>query len=125
MKLDPRFRAPTRAWFEGTFERATLAQTQAFGPILSGESTLLFAPTGSGKTLAAFLAAIDGLLFDPVPDARARCRILYVSPLKSLAVDVERNLRAPLVGITEAALRAGHPFHTPRIAVCSGDTPAK
>ncbi len=125
MKLDARFRGPTRAWFEGTFERATLAQTQAFGPILSGESTLLFAPTGSGKTLAAFLAAIDGLLFDPVPEPGARCRILYVSPLKSLAVDVERNLRAPLVGITEAALRAGQPFHTPRIAVRSGDTPAK
>jgi ATP-dependent Lhr-like helicase len=81
---------------------------------------LLLAPTGSGKTLAAFLTAIDRLMFSPAPDKKARCRVLYVSPLKALAVDVERNLRAPLAGI--AAL--GGALHVPQVGIRTGDTPA-
>jgi ATP-dependent helicase Lhr and Lhr-like helicase len=90
---------------------------------LSGRSTLLLAPTGSGKTLAAFLTAIDKLMFTPAPEKGARCRILYVSPLKALAVDVERNLRAPLAGIAEHAGRTGASFHLPQVGIRTGDTP--
>ena len=93
-------------------------------PILSGRSTLLLAPTGSGKTLAAFLTAIDKLMFTPAPEKGARCRVLYVSPLKALAVDVERNLRAPLAGIAAEAERTGASFHLPRVGIRTGDTPA-
>ena len=93
-------------------------------PILAGRSTLLLAPTGSGKTLAAFLTAIDKLMFTQAPERRARCRVLYVSPLKALAVDVERNLRAPLAGIAAQAERAGAIFHLPQVGIRTGDTPA-
>ena len=72
----------------------------------AGDNALVIAPTGSGKTLAAFLWALDSLTRDPIPAAGQRCRVLYVSPLKALAVDVERNLRAPLAGITQTALAA-------------------
>ena len=92
--------------------------------IRAGRSTLLFAPTGSGKTLAAFLSAIDRLMFSPVPGKDARCRVLYVSPLRALAVDVERNLRAPLAGIARVAERRGEVFHLPVIGIRTGDTPA-
>jgi len=85
---------------------------------------LLLAPTGSGKTLAAFLTAIDKLMFTPAPEKGARCRVLYVSPLKALAVDVERNLRAPLAGIAAHAERTGASFHLPRVGIRTGDTPA-
>lgn len=119
------FSAPTARWFSSNFAAPTEAQAQSWVAIRSGASTLLFAPTGSGKTLAAFLSASDRLLFEPPPAKAARCRVLYVSPLKSLAVDVERNLRAPLGGIREAAREAGVPFHDVRVAVRSGDTPSK
>ena len=76
--------------------------------IARGESTLILAPTGSGKTLAAFLWCLNRLMFEPAPDAQARCRVLYVSPLKALAVDVERNLRAPLAGIANVAAARRH-----------------
>ena len=92
--------------------------------IQAGESTLILAPTGSGKTLAAFLAAIDRLMFDPVPAPLERCRVLYVSPLKALAVDVERNLRSPLVGIRQAAVRLGLPEPDVTVSMRSGDTSA-
>ena len=92
--------------------------------IAEGRSTLLLAPTGSGKTLAAFLAAIDRLMFSPEPPKNERLRVLYVSPLKALAVDVERNLRAPIAGIAAAAGAAGEAFRVPTIAIRSGDTPA-
>src|SRR4029453_17276333 len=92
--------------------------------IQAGRSALLFAPTGSGKTLAAFLAAIDRLMFAPVPAPKHRCRVVYVSPLRALAVDVERNLRAPLVGIARAAERMGEAFHALEVGVRTGDTPA-
>ena len=126
MAADPiaAFREPVRRWFQGSFERATKAQAKGWPPILAGASTLLLAPTGSGKTLAAFLAAIDRLLFSPVPPKAERCRVLYVSPLKALAVDVERNLRAPIAGITAVAGRGGTPFHVPTLAIRTGDTPA-
>jgi ATP-dependent Lhr-like helicase len=119
------FREPVRAWFAGAFEAPTRAQELGWPRILAGESTLILAPTGSGKTLAAFLAAIDRLMFAPVPPREERCRVLYVSPLKALAVDVERNLRAPLVGIARQAERMGHPFHLPEVAIRTGDTPSR
>lgn len=83
---------------------------------------LLCAPTGSGKTLAAFLWCIDRLMFAPTPTPAERCRVLYISPLKALAVDVERNLRSPLVGISNEAQRAGVEIHEPSIAIRTGDT---
>ena len=86
----------------------TAAQAGAWDAIRRGRHTLVVAPTGSGKTLSAFLAGIDGLLTSPVPEDRMRrTRVLYVSPLKALAVDVERNLRAPLIGIRQTAQRLG------------------
>ncbi|HEX5324761.1 MAG TPA: DEAD/DEAH box helicase, partial [Capsulimonadaceae bacterium] len=119
------FHLPVQAWFTASFGAPTQAQEQGWPAIQSGESSLILAPTGSGKTLAAFLVAIDKLMFDPVPKKDERCRVLYVSPLKALAVDVERNLRAPLVGVARAAERMGMPFHEPTVAVRTGDTPSK
>src|SRR5512145_1727893 len=80
------FRAPVRSWFEGSFAEPTAAQRKGWPPILAGKSTLLLAPTGSGKTLAAFLAALDHLMFDPVPPREQRLRLVYISPLKALGV---------------------------------------
>ncbi|WP_437311795.1 Lhr family helicase [Sorangium sp. So ce388] len=117
-----RFHPATQAWFRGAFSAPTPAQTHGFPPILDGASTLLLAPTGSGKTLAAFLAAIDRLMASPEPDPAERCRVVYVSPLKALAIDVERNLRAPLAGIAAAAERLGLPYRIPQVGVRSGDT---
>ena len=120
-----RFAEPTRQWFAGAFEQPTAAQTGAWDAIGGGRNVLVIAPTGSGKTLAAFLAALDRLAFGPPPQsAKKRCRVLYISPLKALGVDVERNLRAPLAGLRQAAARAGMPEPEVRIAVRSGDTPA-
>src|SRR5262249_50863405 len=84
----------------------------------------ILAPTGTGKTLAAFLWAIDRLMFSPVPAEGHRCRILYISPIKALAVDVERNLQSPLIGIAHSAQRFGVAHHQPVVAVRTGDTPA-
>ncbi|WP_437564045.1 Lhr family helicase [Sorangium sp. So ce542] len=117
-----RFHPATQAWFRGAFSAPTPAQALGFPPILDGASTLLLAPTGSGKTLAAFLAAIDRLMASPEPEAAERCRVVYVSPLKALAIDVERNLRAPLAGIAAAAERLGLPYRVPQVGVRSGDT---
>jgi ATP-dependent Lhr-like helicase len=104
------FSVTTRAWFEGAFAVPTQAQAQAWRTISKGEDVLVIAPTGSGKTLAAFLWAIDRLAATPPPaDRKRRCRVLYVSPLKALAVDIERNLRSPLTGIGQAARRLGLP----------------
>src|SRR5438552_2549582 len=118
------FHPAVEEWFAATFPSPTLAQARGWPPILEGAHTLIFAPTGSGKTLAAFLAAIDRLMFSPVPEVRERCRVVYVSPLRALAVDVERNLRAPLAGIARAAERRGETFHRPEIGLRTGDTPA-
>ncbi|GAB2680425.1 ATP-dependent helicase [Thalassiella azotivora] len=128
--LDPaavlgRFSAPTREWFTQSFAEPTAAQLGAWDAVARDEHALVVAPTGSGKTLSAFLWALDGLVTSPVPeDPLHRCRVLYVSPLKALASDVERNLRAPLTGIRHAALRLGHPEPQVRVAMRSGDTPA-
>ncbi len=98
------FSAPTRAWFTAAFAEPTQAQAQAWAAIGNGDNALVVAPTGSGKTLAAFLWAIDKLATEPVPqDPLLRCRVLYISPLKALAVDIERNLRSPLTGVGHAA----------------------
>jgi ATP-dependent Lhr-like helicase len=120
-----RFSPATRDWFRGAFAAPTPAQEGAWRAITAGDHTLVVAPTGSGKTLSAFLWALDRITTVPVPDDKAhRCRVLYVSPLKALASDVERNLRAPLTGIRHAAARLGRPVPDVRVAIRSGDTPA-
>src|SRR6202048_4441931 len=120
-----RFSSATRAWFEGTFAAPTDAQTQGWAAISRAEHTLILAPTGSGKTLAAFLWCLDQLATQPRPtDKKRRCRVLYVSPLKALAHDVERNLKAPLVGIGLAAQRLGLPPPAIDVAIRTGDTSA-
>jgi len=120
-----RFSPATRAWFTGAFAAPTPAQEGAWSAISTGVDTLVVAPTGSGKTLSAFLWSLDRLASTPVPEEpRRRCRVLYVSPLKALAVDVERNLRAPLTGIRQAAQRLELPVPDIRVGTRSGDTPA-
>lgn len=116
------FTAATRAWFTESFAAPTPAQVGAWESIAAGRHTLVVAPTGSGKTLAAFLSAID-LLLRPQQHETTGVRVLYVSPLKALAVDVERNLRSPLVGISNVAVRRGEPFTEVTVGVRSGDTP--
>ncbi len=119
------FSALTREWFTGAFTAPTPAQAGAWASISSGDNTLVVAPTGSGKTLAAFLWALDRLAGTPAPaDPRLRTRVLYISPLKALAVDIERNLRAPLAGIRQVASRRGEPEPDIRVAVRTGDTAA-
>jgi ATP-dependent Lhr-like helicase len=117
-----RFHPAVRAWFRGAFGQPTAPQQQGWAAIARGESTLILAPTGSGKTLAAFLYCLNRLLFEPRPETARRCRILYVSPIKALAVDVERNLRAPLVGIARVAEGQGAAFHLPEVRIRTGDT---
>jgi ATP-dependent helicase Lhr and Lhr-like helicase len=142
-----RFSPATQMWFRGAFAAPTDAQAGAWAAIASGDNTLVVAPTGSGKTLAAFLWSLDRLAALPAQEATeatgatpataataaptpppadpmARCRVLYISPLKALAVDVERNLRAPLTGIRQQARRLGLPEPDVRVGVRSGDTPA-
>ncbi|MGW2229521.1 ATP-dependent helicase [Streptomyces formicae] len=119
------FSPATRGWFTGAFSAPTDAQAGAWQAIAEGSDVLVVAPTGSGKTLAAFLAALDQLASTPPPaDPKKRCRVLYVSPLKALAVDVERNLRSPLTGIRQESVRLGLPEPEVRVGIRSGDTPA-
>ncbi len=118
------FSGAVRDWFEATFEAPTQAQSEGWAAIAEGRHTLIHAPTGSGKTLAAFLWTLDRLAREPRPQGtQPGVRVLYVSPLKALTYDVERNLRAPLAGIALAADKRGEP--APQIAVASrtGDTP--
>ena len=118
------FGASTTAWFEATFEGATPVQQLGWQLIARGGHGLLAAPTGSGKTLAAFLSAIDYCLHLG-PDAAPGVRVLYVSPLKALVYDVERNLRAPLVGIRQRAEIMGLATRDVGVDVRTGDTPQK
>ena len=111
------FHPAVREWFAGAFEAPTRPQMLGWPAIARGESTLILAPTGSGKTLTAFLYCLDRLMFSPEPPKARRCRVLYVSPLKALAADVERNLRAPLTGIAQVAARRGDAYVTPAIAI--------
>src|SRR6185503_13878965 len=115
------FHPAVREWFRTSFAAPTPAQEGAWPAIKAGENTLLMAPTGSGKTLAAFLTSIDDLIQRPA----GGCRVLYVSPLKALVVDVERNLRSPIAGIGHAATRLGQTLREPTVAIRTGDTPAK
>ncbi|MEU7017854.1 DEAD/DEAH box helicase [Streptomyces sp. NPDC046385] len=118
------FSPATRSWFTGAFTAPTAAQEGAWQAIGAGSDVLVVAPTGSGKTLAAFLASLDRLAATPPPaDAKKRCRVLYVSPLKALAVDVERNLRSPLTGIRQESVRLGLPEPDVKVGIRSGDTP--
>ncbi|MBM9463138.1 ATP-dependent helicase [Aeromicrobium sp. YIM 150415] len=117
------FTPATQEWFADSFAAPTPAQRGAWEAIGAGQHTLVVAPTGSGKTLAAFLSAIDRLLRPRPDDAPAGVRVLYISPLKALAVDVERNLRSPLVGISNTAVRRGEPFREVTVGLRSGDTP--
>ncbi|HEX7591096.1 MAG TPA: DEAD/DEAH box helicase, partial [Candidatus Limnocylindrales bacterium] len=115
-------------WFRSAFAAPTAAQVDGWASIAAGRHTLIHAPTGSGKTLAAFLWCLDRLAREPRP-ARTRTepgtvRVLYISPLKALIYDVERNLRAPLAGIRLAAERLGEPVPQIEVGVRTGDTPA-
>lgn len=117
-----RFTAAVRSWFLAEFETPTPVQAEAWDAIQDGENVLAIAPTGSGKTLAAFLAAIDRLVADPPSPAEPGVRILYVSPMKALAADVERNLRRPLSAIADEAAAAGLDIAAPTTAMRTGDT---
>src|SRR5690606_33158257 len=116
------FSPATREWFAGAFAAPTDVQAGAWEAIAGGAHALVVAPTGSGKTLAAFLWAIDRLAARPPADAEPGTRVLYVSPLKALGVDVERNLRSPLVGVTQTAKRLGTDAPHVSVGVRSGDT---
>ena len=128
MPLTP-FGPAARAWFESSFDHATPVQAQGWARIAAGDHALLIAPTGSGKTLAAFFYCIDrlsrGEAAAPATPRPPGVRVLYVSPLKALVYDIERNLRAPLVGVRRAAEKLGLPVRIPRVAVRTGDTPAR
>ncbi|MEX2238268.1 MAG: DEAD/DEAH box helicase [Dehalococcoidia bacterium] len=120
------FSPATREWFAGAFEAPTKAQELGWKAISGGKHTLILAPTGSGKTLAAFLWCLDRLFQSPPREAatkRTGARVLYISPLKALTYDIERNLRAPLTGIALAAERLGTPVPQVEVAVRTGDTP--
>ena len=118
------FSEPTRAWFASAFAAPTAPQSEGWPSIAAGDHTLVCAPTGTGKTLAAFLWAIDRLMSQDSTVAGEGTRVLYVSPLRALAVDVEKNLRAPLHGIRLAAERLNATVHEPTVGVRTGDTSA-
>jgi Lhr-like helicase len=118
------FHPAVQSWFERTFTAPTAVQRDAWAAITEGQHTLIAAPTGSGKTLAAFLTAIDSLVRQAsrgyIDDA---VQVVYVSPLKALSNDVERNLQLPLAGITEVLLQQGSAAAEIRAQVRTGDTP--
>ncbi len=118
------FHPVTATWFREVFEAPTAPQRLGWPVIARGESTLILAPTGTGKTLTAFLWCLDRLMLRPHSSARG-CRVVYISPLKALAVDVERNLRSPLAGIEMVARRMGVAVQAPEISIRTGDTSQK
>ncbi len=115
------FHPVTAEWFKAVFEKPTSPQALGWPAIARGESSLILAPTGTGKTLTAFLWCLDKLMLSR-PAAEPGCRVIYISPLKALAVDVERNLRAPLAGIANMARRMDVAVHDPEISIRTGDT---
>jgi ATP-dependent helicase Lhr and Lhr-like helicase len=119
------FSPAARAWFSGAFPAPTEVQEGGWRSVAAGQHTLMSAPTGSGKTLAAFFWCIDQLANEPVPPEAERCRVLYVSPLKALTVDIERNLQAPLRGIALEAERMGLKQSPITVAIRTGDTPTR
>src|SRR3989441_343849 len=119
------FSPAARAWFSGAFSAPTEVQEGGWRSVAAGQHTLMSAPTGSGKTLAAFLWCIDRLATEPVPAEAERCRVLYVSPLKALTVDIDRNLQAPLRGIGLQTERMGLTQSPVTVAIRTGDTPAR
>ena len=118
------FSTPVRDWFRSAFAEPTSVQEQGWREVGAGRHVLMAAPTGSGKTLAAFLWCLDRLSGEPTPPDAERCRVLYVSPLKALAHDVDRNLRSPLVGIRRQMESQGLQPPDISVAIRTGDTPA-
>ncbi|HXB03836.1 MAG TPA: DEAD/DEAH box helicase, partial [Candidatus Angelobacter sp.] len=119
------FAPATRAWFRAAFAEPTPVQERGWREVAAGRHVLMAAPTGSGKTLAAFLWCLDRLASEPMPAEAERCRVLYVSPLKALAHDVDRNLRSPLVGIRHQIETAGGVAPDITVAIRTGDTPTE
>jgi ATP-dependent Lhr-like helicase len=122
--VSEQFHPAVAAWFSSAFSGPTPAQLEAWPAIRAGKHTLVAAPTGSGKTLAAFLSAIDDLVREGLERPLAdETYVVYVSPLKALANDIERNLQAPLAGIRAQLAALGHPDVEIRTLVRTGDTP--
>ncbi|HLW75148.1 MAG TPA: DEAD/DEAH box helicase, partial [Gammaproteobacteria bacterium] len=123
MSLDA-FHPATAAWFRQSFAAPTGAQERAWPAIRAGKHTLIAAPTGSGKTLAAFLSAIDDLVRVGLAEGLGNeCHVLYISPLKALSNDIQKNLQAPLEGIRNELFAQGLPDVEIRAWVRTGDTP--
>ena len=117
------FHPITADWFKAVFEGPTAPQIEGWPAIARGESTLILAPTGTGKTLTAFLWCLNKLMLGEAQGPG--CKVVYLSPLKALAADVERNLRSPLAGIANMAKQRGVAVRMPEIAVRTGDTSPK
>src|SRR5260370_38440515 len=119
------FAPATRDWFHAAFAEPTQAQERGWREVAAGRHVLMAAPTGSGKTLAAFLWCLDRLASEPMPAEAERCRVLYVSPLKALAPDVDRNLPSPLAGLRHQIETAGGVAPDLTLAILTAATPTE